>query len=38
MPVQKRVFALGDPGIHDLKVAARKTWMAGTNPAMTAIL
>jgi hypothetical protein len=38
MPVQKRVFASRDPGIHDLKVAARKTWMAGTNPAMTAIL
>jgi hypothetical protein len=38
MPGQKRVFALGDPGIHDLKAAARKTWMAGTSPAMTVIL
>jgi hypothetical protein len=28
-----------DPGIHDLrKVAAGKTWMAGTGPAMTVIL
>jgi hypothetical protein len=27
-----------DPGIHDLKVAAGKTWMAGTSPAMTVAL
>ena len=23
------------PGIHDFLVATRKTWMAGTSPAMT---
>jgi len=24
-----------DPGIHDLAAGERKTWMAGTSPAMT---
>jgi hypothetical protein len=26
-----------DPGIHALLVAAPKTWMAGTSPAMTSV-
>jgi hypothetical protein len=34
MPGQKRVFALGDPGIHAF-LAVTKTWMAGSSPAMT---
>ena len=33
MPGQKRVFALDVPGIHAL--VSRKTWMAGSSPAMT---
>jgi hypothetical protein len=35
MPGQKRVFALGDPGIHDYFLAATTTWMAGSSLAMT---
>jgi hypothetical protein len=41
MPGQKREARLRAdvPGIHDLTtVAAGKTWMAGTSPAMTVIL
>jgi hypothetical protein len=35
MPGQKRVFALGVPGIHVFDHLQRKTQMAGTSPAMT---
>jgi hypothetical protein len=35
----KRVFALDVPGIHVLfrQVWQRKTWMAGSSPAMTGV-
>jgi len=35
MPGRARLFARDVPGIHVFQVAKRKTWMAGTSPAMT---